>query len=80
MPYIDKKRRKEIKRPVCDVRNAGELNHLLTLMIFNYLPDAPRYQDYNEVMGVLTCMQMEFYRRLVAPYEDKKRAEWGDVF
>lgn len=80
MPYIEKKRRTEIKRPLCDAHDAGELNNLLTLMIFHYLPDEPRYQDYNEIMGVLTCMQMEFYRRLVAPYEDKKRIEHGDVF
>jgi len=80
MPYILKKRRKEIRRPVCDIHNAGELNNLLTLMILDYLPTEPRYQDYNEVMGVLTCMQLEFYRRLIAPYENKKRKEHGDVF
>ena len=80
MPYIPPERRKEIKRPVCDVHNAGELNNVLTLMILDYLPDEPRYADYNEVMGVLACMMQEFYRRLVAPYEDKKREEHGDVF
>ena len=80
MPYIPKKRRKEMKRPVCEIHNAGELNNVLTLMILDYLPAEPRYQDYNEVMGVLTCMQLEFYRRLVAPYEDRKRIENGDLF
>jgi len=31
-------------------------------------------------MGVLECIKQEFYRRAVAPYEDKKKEENGDVY
>lgn len=30
--------------------------------------------------GVLRCAQLEFYRRVLAPYEDKKRKQNGDVY
>jgi hypothetical protein len=40
----------------------------------------PGYGDMNEVMGVLAAVQMELYRRVVAPYEDLKKNESGDVF
>jgi len=38
------------------------------------------YADYNEVMGVLECVKQELYRRLIVPYENKKKEENGDVF
>jgi hypothetical protein len=38
-----------------------------------------RYADHNEVMGVLNCIALEFYRRKTAPYEDVKIAEEGDL-
>jgi len=39
----------------------------------------PGYRFYNEIMGVLDCVKMEFYRRYVAPYEDTKIKENGDI-
>jgi hypothetical protein len=38
-----------------------------------------RYDMLNTVMGVLTCAQMELYRRKAASYEDAKAIENGDV-
>jgi hypothetical protein len=37
------------------------------------------YERLNRAMGVLACVQAEFYRRVAAPYEDQKIAENGDV-
>lgn len=37
------------------------------------------YGDHNEIVGMLECAKMEFYRRNTAPYEDKKIVENGDV-
>lgn len=33
-----------------------------------------------DVLGTLECVKLEFYRRVVAPYEDKKCAENGDAY
>jgi len=38
------------------------------------------YFHYNRAMGVLASAMQEFYRRRVAPYEDVKIAENGDVY
>lgn len=40
----------------------------------------PTYADYNEIIGVLECAKLEFYRRAVAAYEDEKIKENGDVY
>jgi broad-specificity NMP kinase len=38
------------------------------------------YTNVNSVMGVLSCVSAELYRRLAAPYEDRKIKENGDVY
>lgn len=81
MPYIkniDQIRVKETLQP----KNAGELNYLITEIIleFLYRDGPPRYQDYNDAIGVLTCSGHELYRRTIAPYEDYKIRENGDVY
>jgi len=91
MPYIDPIRRELINHsiqtlihnfketPVLVEKRAGVLNYIITkLLIAVY--DKPGYQDYNEALGVLSAVAHEFYRRRIAPYEDKKREEMGDVF
>jgi hypothetical protein len=76
MPYISQEQRKQLeKRPP---ENAGELNYILTTIIMGYLSD-PNYQRYNDVVGVLTCIQHEIYRRQIADYEDLKIKENGDL-
>ena len=82
MPYIEPGRRKELVFgfPHSYPKNCGELNYVLIKMCLNYLCDERGYADYNEVMGVLECVKQEFYRRVITPYENKKRKENGDVF
>ena len=81
MPYItldDRKRLERGDRP----RTAGELNYMVTRLIDNYLIDKGglRYSHLNEAIGVLECAKLELYRRLAAPYEDRKLSETGDVY
>jgi hypothetical protein len=57
----------------------GDLNYLITKLCLKYLGNKPNYQRYNEVMGVLECSKLEFYRRRVSPYEDEKIKTSGDV-
>jgi len=66
-----------------DPRNAGELNFLITDTILHYLKmkdGETGYSEYNEVMGVLTCVQHELYRKRIAKYEDIKCEKNGEVF
>jgi hypothetical protein len=78
-PYIPQERRKEIDDQGAEPSNTGELTYLLYRACLDYLPSDPRFADYSEVMAALECAKLEFYRRRVAPYEDTKIAESGDV-
>jgi len=55
----------------------GELNYVLTKILKQIYP--LRYFHINKALGVLECVKLEFYRRVAAPYEDKKMKESGDV-
>ncbi|MEM1978824.1 MAG: hypothetical protein QXL72_07940 [Candidatus Caldarchaeum sp.] len=39
----------------------------------------PSYFNYNRALGVLAAVSHELYRRRVAPYEDEKIKQHGDV-
>lgn len=83
MPYIKEADRDGLMpgptpRPA---RNAGELNYQFTCLIADYLEaNGLNYQHCNDVVGALDGAKAEFQRRVVAPYEDKKIRENGDVY
>ena len=60
---------------------AGDLNYMISLMAKAYI-DAKglRYEHLNAVVGALDSCKAEFQRRVVAPYEDQKIGENGDVY
>jgi hypothetical protein len=80
MPYINKETREELfdRDPI----TPGELQYLIAMMLSDYLRDKGEYDYYiiNEVMGALSGAQQEFYRKVVAPYEDKKEMLNGGVY
>lgn len=81
MPYIQKSVRFQLTRYDEMPHNTGELNYIITYIINNYLKGAPEsYDEYNSIIGVLECVKQELYRRKIAPYEDRKMEENGDVY
>ncbi len=80
MPYITPDRRIALEngtRPA----TAGELNYQLTQAIKSYWLASPRnYQAINDIVGALDGARAEFQRRIVAPYEDQKIKDNGDVY
>lgn len=59
----------------------GELNYLITMMLQDYLNvKGKTYTAMNDVVGVLESAKLEFYRRVVVPYEKDKMLENGDVY
>jgi hypothetical protein len=86
MPYITKDRRDILDRYVIrDLssrpNNEGELNYLFTRLAMEYLNfKGHTYTHMGDVIGALENAKLEFYRRIVAPYEDLKRTANGDVF
>lgn len=81
MPYITQERRVLIDTFTEFPQNVGELNYTLSQEIKYYIRgQGIKYQTYNDVIGVLECLKLEIYRRLTAPYEDRKIEVNGDVF
>ncbi len=80
MPYITEDRREGLYDPE-DVENPGELNYLITKICLEYIQGyGYSYQAMNDIIGALECAKLEMYRRRVAPYEDEKMKENGDVY
>ena len=88
MPYIKVSDRRRIVDKTEDqilvdlneVKTAGEMQYVIAGMIKVFLRNKGlNYQNCNDVMGALAGAQQEFYRRTVAPYEDKKIIENGDI-
>ncbi len=81
MPYIDEVRRVKLLEFKDQPQNAGELNFLITNLITKYIfMRGEKYQYYNDVIGALEGAKLEIYRRKIAPYENIKMAENGDVY
>jgi hypothetical protein len=81
MPYVTGEARVRLDqggRP----QTAGELNYAISRLVDDYLirKGGLRYEHLNEVAGALECAKLELYRRVVAPYEDRKLAEAGDIY
>ena len=56
------------------------MNYAMTrLVVHLLLPGNPDYMSLERAVGVLDCVKMELYRKVAAPYEDKKEAENGEV-
>lgn len=81
MPYIDTDARERLDGGGSP-ETPGELNYAITRLVDEYLMrrGGIRYAHLNEVVGVIECAKLELYRRLAAPYEDRKIEEAGDVY
>jgi hypothetical protein len=86
MPYINLDRSYEIcpdhKGTIASApKNPGELNYLFTVIAQAYFYNTTKnYQAINDIIGALEGAKLELYRRLAAPYEDRKIKENGDVY
>lgn len=80
MPYIVNYRREDLT-PFSSPDTPGELNYCITMLLIKYLDTKGlSYGTINDIVGALEGAKMEFYRRVAAPYEDKKIDENGDVY
>ncbi len=79
MPYIPQVHREAAKTTPL---NPGELNYAITMLLQTYLKGHATlsYQAINDCLGALEGAKLEFVRRVVNPYEDRKIASAGDVY
>lgn len=58
----------------------GELNYIITTLIHQFIKRKGLcYQTLNDVLGVLSGVDLELKRCVIAPYENKKRKENGCI-
>ncbi len=87
MPYIDQEARKHFDYYIDKLADlvekrgssVGELNYIISRIIWVLWGKKPSYTSGNNLIGVLECVKAEFYRRLLAPYEDTKIKDNGDL-
>ena len=84
MPYILQENRPKFDESAIKIGTtaecAGDLNYAITIILHSYLKKKGlKYSNCNELMGMMECCQNEFYRRVVAPYEDSCIVRNGDV-
>jgi len=82
MPYIKQVDRRQIDGIVsnmahCRVQANGDLNYILFKFCSLYVK--PSYNNYKNYIGELRQCASEIERRILAPYEDTKILENGDV-
>jgi hypothetical protein len=91
MPYIKHDQRKALDPeidillrrllPVGSYAPApGDLNYVLSRIVWGVFQKFPGYAVANMLVGMLDCVKLEFYRRLVVPYEEEKIKENGDLY
>jgi len=95
MPYITLRQRLAVTKDLANLLTAidnvcaaescepdGILNYVFTTMLLSTVAerDEARYIEYERAIGILECAKLELYRKAVAPYEDKKAAENGEVY
>ncbi len=92
MPYIKQEDRLNFLKSIHEIRmlfsrlemsgklDVGKLNYIISIIIHEYLENKGlKYNTCNDIMGVMESAKAEFYRRVVAPYEDLKIQENGDI-
>lgn len=82
MPYIAPERREALSTIANELpQNAGELNFVLFRSALDYIETkgGVNYQVLNDIVGALDGAKAELQRRVVAPYEDIKIRENGDI-
>lgn len=83
MPYI-KENDRDFFNPSLDeivdsIQNPGDVCYCVYYMLKKVFEKDKKFKTISSLIGEIECAKMEFYRRIVVPYEDKKIIENGDI-
>jgi hypothetical protein len=90
MPYLSDEHKNELDDAIIDLTTTltetevsipGGLNYIISQIVDRVVvKHGESYSLYNTMLGSVEAAKLEIYRRLIAPYEDTKIKENGDVF
>lgn len=90
MPYITEGRRRLYKKPLDELieildtetdhgcQFSGDVVYVIYKILKSLYSDG-RFEERVNALKVLESAKLEYYRRIVAPYEDQKIEDNGDV-
>ena len=56
------------------------MNYAISMLLaYEMEKTGESYKEFNKLLGVMECAKLEFYRKRIAEYEDKKIAINGDL-
>jgi len=81
MPYIESNGDRDVLddivyKYITTLKKKGCLNYFLCRL---FMSQGISYEKARNFIGEMECAKIELYRRWVAPYEDQKKEENGDV-
>lgn len=80
MPYIPYPERDSLRLGAAPM-TPGELAYVITTLCNQYVENKGLgYATLSTIVGVLESTKLEFYRRVIASYEDAKKDQNGDAF
>jgi len=86
MPYIEQSKREKFNQHIDALaaelsfyNRPGEFNYVVSRLLWKIWHKEHSYTLGNNMIGALECIKAEFYRRFLAPYEDTKIEENGDI-
>lgn len=88
MPYITEDKREEyndlinqlILRIDKNGFSVGDINYIISKIIWScWKRMGSNYTSGNNLIGVINCVGLEFYRQRLAKYEEEKMESNGDV-
>ena len=81
VPYIEPDLRRRLDAGAI-ATNVGELTYQITSIVCKYRETGGEmhFADHAEIIAALECAKLEYYRRVVEPYENVKIVANGDVF
>lgn len=87
MPYIKVEERTQyfdlvnslLSRLKKNDNNPGHINYIISKLVNEIFKSNKCYAEANKLMGVLSCVQAELYRRGIGEYENIKLKENKDI-
>jgi len=82
MPYIKEEFRESVDK-FNDMQGEGDLAYKLVGIYIDWLNQQTtkwRFRHFARLIGTVILSLLEFWQRIIVPYERMKRKENGDVF
>lgn len=89
MPYIIQDQREFLEerlKEICELvedlpLGSGDIVYIITKILLSHLKKKEIcFENLSDIIKILECAKMEYYRRVMVPYEESKIKERGDVY